>query len=159
VRQALKDHASAIEEGKADVLGIYMITKLKEDKEELQDVTLEAYYTTFMASIFRSIRFGSSSAHGVANLIRFNYFREMGAFVRDEKGHYRVDMAKFKSAIDSLSSKILTLQGDGDYQATQAFVEKYGVKTPTLQKDLDRVHEAGIPVDITFEQGKTILGL
>lgn len=159
VRQALKGHASAIEEGKADVLGIYMITRLKDDKGELEDVSLEEYYSTFMASIFRSIRFGSSSAHGVANLIRFNYFKEKGAFVRDKNGHYRVDMEKFREAIDALSNKILTLQGNGDYEATQAFVDEYGTKTPTLEEDLQRVNEAGIPVDITFEQGKQVLGL
>ncbi len=159
VRKALKNYASAIEEGKADILGIYMITKLKEEQGELSEVPLESYYTTFLASIFRSVRFGSSSAHGIANLIRFNYFKERGAFLKDELGMYRVDMDKFKKAIDSLSARILTLQGDGNYQEVKAFVEKYGVMGEELKNDLDRINAAGVPVDIVFEQGRDVLGL
>ncbi len=159
VRNALRDLASAIEEGKADILGIYMITKLKEDKGELADVSLESYYTTFLASIFRSIRFGSSSAHGKANLIRFNFFKEMGAFVKDKNGFYKVDMEKFKDAIDALSARILTLQGDGNYEAVKSFVEQYGQMGDELKKDLERINKAGIPIDIVFDQGKEVLGL
>ena len=80
VRAALKEHASALEEGKADILGLYMVTQLFE-KGELTTGTLQDYYTTFMASIFRSVRFGASSAHGKANMIRFNYFANEGAFI------------------------------------------------------------------------------
>ena len=76
VREALKEHASALEEGKADVLGLYMITELHKKGEIKED--LMNYYTTFMTSIFRSVRFGASSSHGKANMIRFNYFLEMG---------------------------------------------------------------------------------
>ncbi len=159
VRNALRDLASAIEEGKADILGIYMITKLKEDKGELTDVSLESYYTTFLASIFRSIRFGSSSAHGKANLIRFNFFKEMGAFVKDENGFYKVNMEKFRDAIDALSARILTLQGDGNYKAVKSFVEQYGRMGDELKKDLERIKKAGIPIDIVFDQGEKVLGL
>ncbi len=159
VRNALRDLASAIEEGKADILGIYMITKLKEEKGELADVPLESYYTTFLASIFRSIRFGSASAHGKANLIRFNFFKEMGAFVKGADGYYKVNMEKFKDAIDALSARILTLQGDGNYAAVKSFVDKYGQMGDELKKDLERINGAGIPVDIVFEQGEKVLGL
>ena len=159
VRNALRDLASAIEEGKADILGIYMITKLKEDKGELADVSLDSYYTTFLASIFRSIRFGSSSAHGKANLIRFNFFKEMGAFVKDQNGFYKVNMEKFRDAIDALSARILTLQGDGNYEAVKSFVEQYGQMGDELKKDLERINKAGIPIDIVFDQGEKVLGL
>jgi len=159
VRNALRDLASAIEEGKADILGIYMITKLKEEKGELADVPLESYYTTFLASIFRSIRFGSASAHGKANLIRFNFFKEMGAFIKGPAGYYKVNLEKFKEAIDALSARILTLQGDGNYEAVKSFVEKYGHMGDELRNDLKRINEAGIPVDIVFEQGEKVLGL
>ncbi len=90
VREALKENASELEEGKADVLGLYMITKLHQQGEVEGD--LKEYYTTFMASIFRSVRFGASSAHGKANMIRFNYFQEQGAFTRDVgSGTYKID--------------------------------------------------------------------
>ncbi len=158
VREALRNHASAIEEGKADVLGLYMVTKLIEQGE--WDAALMDHYTTFLASIFRSIRFGTSSAHGRANLIRFNFFQEMGAFSRDEAtGTYRINPDNIQPAIDALSEKILTLQGDGDYDAVQAFVDQYQQMTPQLQADLDRLASAGIPVDIVFEQGTDVLGL
>src|SRR3546814_13234512 len=87
VREALKEHASALEEGKADILGLYMIMQLLE-KGELEG-SPEDYMTTFLAGIFRSVRFGASRAHGVANMIRFNYFREQGAFQRAENGTYQ----------------------------------------------------------------------
>jgi hypothetical protein len=159
VRQALKDHASALEEGKADILGLYMVQKLR-DMGEISEGELMDDYVTFMAGIFRSVRFGASSAHGKANMIRFNYFSAAGAFSRDpESGAYRVNRAAFEAAAESLSRRLLTLQGDGDYDAVDAFVREYGAVGPQLQADLDRLGQAGIPVDIVYEQGKANLGL
>ena len=85
VRTALRDLASAMEEGKADVLGLYMIKSLYE-KGEIKEGELMDYYVTFVAGIFRSVRFGASSAHGRANMVRFNYFQDRGAFKRDAGG-------------------------------------------------------------------------
>lgn len=158
VRGALKEHASALEEGKADILGLYMVQQLLE-KGEITEGVLEDYYVTFMAGIFRSVRFGASSAHGKANMIRFNFFQEQGAFARDENGLYSVNMANMETAIDALSSKILTLQGDGDYQGVDTLVAEYGVIKANLQSDLAKLTKAQIPVDITFVQGKEVLGL
>ena len=158
VRQALEEHASALEEGKADILGLYMVTELHGQGQI--DTPLEESYVTFLAGIFRSVRFGASSAHGVANMIRFNFFREHGAFSRDEStGIYSVDHDKMREAMAALSEKILTLQGDGDKAAVAAFVETYGKIGDVLQADLDRLADAGIPVDVTFEQGVDVLGL
>jgi hypothetical protein len=158
VRSALKEHASALEEGKADILGLYMVTQLFE-QGVLAEGELEDYYTTFMASIFRSVRFGASSAHGKANMIRFNYFADEGAFKRNEKGQYAIDMDKMRAAMNSLSRKILTLQGDGDYNGVAELVATLGVVSPQLKADLDKLADAGIPVDVTFKQGKDVLGL
>ena len=158
VRQALEEHASALEEGKADILGLYMVTELHAQGEI--ENTLEENYVTFLAGIFRSVRFGAASAHGVANMIRFNFFREQGVFTRDESsGTYRVDHDKMQAAIGELSRKILTLQGDGDKAAVADFVATYGKVDSALQADLDRLSAAGIPVDVTFEQGVDVLGL
>ena len=158
VRQALEEHASALEEGKADILGLYMVTELHAQGEI--DNALEENYVTFLAGIFRSVRFGAASAHGVANMIRFNFFREQGAFTRDESsGTYRVDHDKMRTAMAELSRKILTLQGDGDKAGVADFVTTYGKVGPMLQADLDRLSAAGIPVDVTFEQGVDVLGL
>ncbi|MHB1168556.1 MAG: dipeptidyl-peptidase 3 family protein [Longimicrobiales bacterium] len=159
VREALKEHASALEEGKADVLGLYMVTSLQE-QGELGDAPLEDYYTTFLASIFRSVRFGAASAHGRANMARFNYFAERGAFERNpDTGTYRVDVDQMRQAMNDLSELILTLQGNGDYGGVAAFVEEYGNIGPDLQAGLDRVNASGIPVDVVWEQGREVLGL
>ncbi len=158
VRQALKENYSALEEGKADVLGLYMITQLFE-KGELEG-SIEEYYTTFMTSIFRSVRFGASSAHGKANMIRFNFFLKMGAFSKDEEtGKYSVDFEKMKEAMNALSEVILTLQGDGNYEGVSELVAEMGIFGDELQSDLDRLANARIPVDIVFEQGADILGI
>jgi hypothetical protein len=113
-----------------------------------------------MAGIFRSVRFGATSAHGKANMIRFNFFEQEGAFSRDEATDtYRINLAEFEQAVKELSRKLLTLQGDGDYAAVQAFVRDMGTVGPQLQADLDRLASANIPVDIVFEQGADVLGL
>jgi len=153
VREAMAEHASALEEGKADILGLYMVAKLHE-AGELEDAELIDNYVTFLAGIFRSIRFGAASAHGTANLLRFNFFAERGAFSRDETtGTYRVNEEKMAAAVEALSEKILRLQGDGDSEGATLFVAQMGRIEPQLQADLDRLAEAGIPVDIVFEQG------
>ena len=156
-REALKEQYAAIEEGKADILGLHMITQLHERGEIEGD--LQDYYVTFMAGIFRSVRFGASSAHGKANMIRFNFFREYGAFERDDQGRYRVNVPKLTLATRDLSTRLLTLQGDGDYDGAAKLVASLGTITPDLQRELDRLSAQGIPVDVVFEQGTEVLGL
>jgi hypothetical protein len=159
VRQAMKEHDSALEEGKADILGLYMVQKLRE-KGEITEGEVMDDYVTFLAGIFRSVRFGATSAHGKANMIRFNFFEQAGAFSRDEvTGTYRVNLPEFEQAIQALGKRLLTLQGDGDYAAVDAFVAEMGNVSPQLQADLDRLSAQSIPVDIVFEQGAGVLGL
>lgn len=159
VREALQETYSALEEGKADVLGLYMVTQMF-DQGVLTEGSLEDYYVTFMTSIFRSVRFGASSAHGQANMIRYNYFLEQDAFERNEEtGRYRVHMDKMKTAMDQLSEIILVLQGDGVKADVEQLIADYGAVGDVLQSDLDRLSEANIPVDIVFEQGLWQLGL
>jgi hypothetical protein len=159
VRQALKEHASALEEGKADILGLYMVQKLREMGEITEGELLDNY-VTFLAGIFRSVRFGASSAHGRANMIRFNYFSDAGAFSRDpETGTYRVNVAEFEQAVKDLSNDLLVLQGNGDYDKVAAFVAEKGNVGTQLQADLDRLDAISIPVDIVYQQGRQVLGL
>ena len=155
VRTTLKEHAGAIEEGKADILGLHMINQLHERGELKTD--LQDYYVTFMAGIFRSVRFGASSAHGKANMIRFNFFRDAGAFERLPNGKYRVNVERFREATRDLSSVLLQLQGDGDYPGAASLVKTKGVIGPQLQSELDKLTEKGIPVDVIFRQGPEVL--
>jgi hypothetical protein len=159
VREALKDQASSFEEGKADVLGLYMVAKLA-DKGELDKTRLMDNYVTFLAGILRSVRFGASDAHAKANMVRFNFFQQEGAFSRDPAtGRYRVDFDKMTAAMNKLSARLLTIQGDGDYAAAKALTDSMGNVDATLAGDLKKLDAAHIPVDITFEQGKDVLGL
>ena len=159
VRNALKEQAGALEEGKADVLGLYMITRLHQ-QGELEDTELADHYVTFLAGIFRSIRFGTSSAHGRANAAQFSFFQERGAFTRDSAGgRYRVDLPRMREAVDAMAERILRFQGDGDYDGVTRFMAERAAVSPALQGDLDRLKDLGIPVDITFEQGAHVLGL
>lgn len=158
VRNALKETYSSIEEGKADIMGLYLVTKLYEmgeyDKGELMD-----NYVTFFASVFRSSRFGAASAHGKANMMRFNYFEEKDAFTKNEDGTYTINFEKMKETMISLMQKILKMQGDGNYEAAKAWIEKDGKIKEGFQKDLNRINDANIPVDIVFKQGPDVVGL
>lgn len=157
VRNALQEQYSWLEEGKADVLGLYMVTGLLKQGELEGDI--KDYYTTYMAGILRSVRFGASSAHGKANMQCFNYFKENGAFERTANGTYRVNYDKFATAMNGLSAVILTLQGNGDKAAVAKAQKEKGIIAPELQADLDRLSKKGIPVDIVFEQGFDVLGM
>ena len=157
VRSSLKELASALEEGKADILGLYMVQQLHK-KGEI-DGDMKDYMTTFMAGIFRSVRFGASSAHGKANMIRFNFFKEKEAFTKNEDGTYKVNYEKMEVAMKELSNVILTLQGNGDYEGVAKLVEEKGKIPADLQADLDKLAGKNIPVDVIFEQGVEALGL
>jgi hypothetical protein len=168
VREALGADYSAIEECKADVLGLYMVTQLFDEKQ--LEGNLDDYYVTFVASVFRSVRFGAASAHGKANMITFNTLLNQGAIVLEEKGKaqadggaekrtYRVDVAKMRQVISDLAGELLRLQGNGNVADVKAVLNTRGVIGASLQLDLKRIEKAGIPVDLVFEQGIKTLGL
>jgi len=92
-------------------------------------------------------------------MIRFNFFKQTGAFTRNEDGTYKVNFNKLQNAMGMLSRIILEYQGDGNYEGVANFVKNYGKISNELQKDLDRLSEASIPVDVVFEQGASVLGL
>ena len=156
VHSALGNQYTAIEEAKADVLGLFLVTKLAEmgvyTTTEMVD-----NYTTFLAGIFRSVRFGAASAHGKANMLEFNYMEKEGAFTRNEEGLYAIDFDKMKAAVEKLAGDILVCQGNGDYEAAKAWLGEMSVIHPELQADLDRVNNAGVPTDIYFKMGPDVL--
>ena len=156
VHEALGNLYNGIEEAKADVLGLYLVTKLAE-MGVYTTTDLVDNYTTFLAGIFRSVRFGAASAHGKANMIEFNYMQQEGAFTRNEQGQYAIDFEKMKAAVEMLAGDILINQGNGDYEATKAWMEERMLIKPELQADLDRVNKAGIPTDIYYNMGPQVL--
>jgi hypothetical protein len=158
VRETLMEAYAPMEEAKADIMGLYLVYKLYE-KGELNSGEVMDNFVTFVAGIFRSVRFGAASAHGKANMMRFNYFLETGAIERKTDGTYFVNFEKMKDAMISSVTVILTIQGDGNYQKAVELIEKEGIIRDDLQKDLDRVSAAKIPVDIIFKKGPSYLGL
>lgn len=158
VRAALKEQYSALEEGKADILSLYLITQMSE-QGQAEEKDLMDNYVTFMASIFRSIRFGVASSHGKANMIRFYYFQQMGAFTKNLNGTYSINFEEMQNAMNNLASLILITQGDGNYDVAKQLVEDKGFIREELQTDLDRLKDLNIPVDIVFNQGPEYLGL
>ena len=158
VREALRERYAGLEEGKADVLGLNMIAQLGR-MGELDSAKLRDNQVTFMAGIFRSVRFGAASAHGRANIAQFNFLRNAGAFARRDDGTWAVDFGKFGPALDSLAAVMLAFQGDGDYDGLGTWMEQHGAIPADLQGDLDRLRTMGIAEDIVFEQGLSVLGL
>jgi hypothetical protein len=152
VKESLKEAASTFEEAKADILGLFMATKLIENGE-IEGITAEDCFVTYMASIFRSVRFGAASSHGKANMMCFNFFLQAGAFSRNADGSYKVDFVKTKQAIDSWATTILIFQGNGDYNAAMNYLAANAIISSELQKELDRLNSMHIPLDIVFEQG------
>ncbi len=152
VREALKERAGSLEEGKADILGLYMVRQLR-TQNELRAGTMEDNLVSFLASIFRSVRFGVGSAHGRANVAAMNFLERRGAFTREAAtGRYRVNFVRMQDAANELARVILTLQGNGDYAGVGTFGTDFGTISPTLQSDLARLSARGIPVDIVYEQ-------
>lgn len=157
VKAALSEAYSAIEECKADVLGLWLVGNLVEKKE--LPGTLEQYYVNYVASIFRSVRFGASSAHGKANMIAFNKLLNAGAIIKNSSGKYKIIVDKMKIAINNLAAELLQLQGDGEYAMSKKFIEENATVSGELQLDLKKLISAGIAKDIYFEQGAEVLGL
>ncbi len=145
VRLELKDLFGTLEEAKADVMGVYNILALMKRKEMPVDLqaTLEP---TYVAGLFRSARFGVHEAHGQGVVAQFNYLMEKGALAVDDEGRFRTISEKFPGAIRDLLHDMLVIQARGDYEATKAFLEKYGQPQPSLLKAIDRL--ADVPVDI-----------
>jgi hypothetical protein len=146
VRLQLKDTYSTIEEAKADIAGLRALQYLV-DKGALHRDLERTMYTTFLASIFRSVRFGITEAHGRGVAIQFNYLLDEGAIRHDERtGTFAIVPAKVRAAVRKLAGEIMTLQAEGSYEKAKAMLGKYGVIRPEMQRALDRLED--VPVDI-----------
>ena len=145
VRQELKDTYSAIEEAKADISGLWALQQLA-DRKLVDPAIAKTMYTTFLASAFRSIRFGINEAHGRGIAVQLNYLLDAGAFKVMPGGTFAVDDSKIVEAVTALTREIMTLQAEGSYSKAKALIERLGVVRPNVQRVLDRL--ATVPVDI-----------
>ena len=158
VDEAMKTENTNWEEAKADILGLHLVCSLI-DKGEITNITKEDAITTYIVGLLRSVRFGAADAHGVANMMCYNYFEEQGAFKRNGNGTYHIDYDKAKKAIDSWIAIILQTQAEGNFEFASKYSKENGTIGANLQKDLDKINKAGIPRDIRFNQGLEVLGL
>jgi len=158
VDKALGTEKTSWEEAKADILGLFMVMKLIE-RGEITNITKEDAIVTYIAGILRSVRFGAASSHGKANMMCFNFFENAQAFTRDANGQYVIDFEKAFQAMNQWAELIIVTQGNGDFEFAQQYRKENGGITETLQADLDKVNNAGIPRDIRFNQGIKVLGL
>jgi hypothetical protein len=146
VRGQLKELYSAIEEAKADITGLWALQYLI-DKGAIDKAMERDLYTTYLASSFRSVRFGTTEAHGKGQALQFNYLLDEGGIKYNEAaGTFSIDPDKIKDAVRKLTTEILTLQAEGSYDKAKALLDKYGVIRPNMQKTLDKLNS--VPIDI-----------
>ena len=150
VDEALGTEKTTWEEAKADILGLFMVCRLV-DMKEIPLITKEDAITTFIAGLVRSVRFGSASSHGRANMMCYNYLKENGAFSRNKDGLYHIDYEKALAAINSWADLILTVQAEGNYEFAKEYAARNAVIPEALAADIANVNAHGIPRDIRFE--------
>ncbi|XP_068653162.1 nudix hydrolase 3 [Aristolochia californica] len=148
VRLELQELYSAIEEAKADIVGLWALRFLI-DKGLLSSSLMESMYVSFLAGCFRSVRFGLEEAHGKGQALQFNWLYEKGAFVLDSDGTFYVDFSKVEEAVKSLSSEILTIQAKGDKISAKSLLENYAKMTQPLSYAMEKLESIKVPVDIT----------
>jgi len=158
VDEAMQTENSSWEEAKADIIGLNLVCNLIE-KGEISDITVEEAITTYIVGLLRSVRFGASEAHGIANMMCYNYMFENGAFTRNGNGTYHINYEKARKAMEGWIALILKTQATGDFAFASQYSKDHGTIGPDLQKDLDRINKAGIPRDIRFHQGLDVLGV
>ncbi|MDE5955044.1 MAG: Zn-dependent hydrolase, partial [Bacteroidales bacterium] len=150
VDDAMGAEKTTWEEAKADILGLFMVCKLIE-MGEIEGITKEDALTTFIAGLVRSVRFGSASSHGKANMMCYNFMQENGAFTRNEDGTMHIDFSKALEAVDSWAELILTVQATGNAGFAAQYSSEHARVTDELAEDIAKVNGAGIPRDIRFE--------
>ena len=150
VDAAMGSEKTTWEEAKADILGLFMVSKLI-DMGEITDITKEQSVATFIAGIVRSVRFGFASSHGKANMMCYNFMEDKGAFTRDADGRYVIDFDKAAAAIDAWASLILETQATGNFEFAQKYSSENASIRESLAADIEKVNGAGIPRDIVFD--------
>jgi hypothetical protein len=145
-RQEMKELYSAIEEAKADVTGLFLLQYLFDHGLAHSPAAERQLYTTFLASAFRSLRFGLTEAHGKGMALQFNYLTDKGAFVANSDGTFAVDFAKVKGGVRDLTHDLLTVEAQGDYAGARKMLDTLGVVRPAMQRALDGLKS--IPTDI-----------
>ena len=156
VRQELKDTYSTIEEAKADISGLFALQFLV-DKGQLDKQFEQTMYTTFLASAFRSMRFGINEAHGRGQAIQLNYLLDKGGVPGQADGTFSVDAAKISDGVTALTREIMTLQAEGSYAKAKAMIDTLGVLRPPAKALLDKLSDVPVDIEPRFVTAQTLL--
>ncbi len=157
VREALREHHNTIDATATDLMALFMIAQLADMGEISDELFRQAYITSF-ASVMRSSRFGAAGAHGIAGMIRFNFFEREMVFSRcPETLTYMVDIENMKKAVEKALAQLIMIQGDGNYEAAGQLIKNNGRMPDYFRYDIDRINQANIPVDVYFKQGMDVL--
>ena len=165
VRNELKDAHSAIEEAKADITGLFALQYMMDHAAEMKlssvlpsdEAAQRQLYTTYLASMFRSLRFGLSDAHGKGMAIQFNFLMDKGAFAQQPDGTFALDLEKFKLAVRDLDHDLLTIEAQGDYAAAKKLQDEMGVLRPLLNKAFERLEGIPTDVELVFETAEELV--
>ncbi len=155
VRKAMKELYSAIEEAKADVLGIYNMEYFKR-QGLYDDEAMKRHYVTYLTGLFRSIRFGAEEAHGKANIAQMVFLKEQGALGRDANGFWTIHFDKFQTGVSALAKVLLEIEAEGNYAGAQAFLEKYGKLTDDIKADIAKLKDIPRDLNTTYSIEKNL---
>lgn len=155
VRKELKELYSAIEEAKADITGLWALQYLMDHGNE--DRAMERdLYTTYLASSFRSVRFGITEAHGKGQALQFNYLLDEGGIRMDEAtGRFSIDTSKIKDAVRKLTGELLTIEAEGSFEKAKALLDKYALIRPAMQSALDKLGDVPVDIEPNFTLAKS----
>ncbi|HUX11010.1 MAG TPA: Zn-dependent hydrolase, partial [Terriglobia bacterium] len=150
IREAIGPSYSALEEAKADVVGMYGLRWLV-DHKALPPSRLDEYYASYVGGIFRTVRYGVGEAHGKAEIMEFNYLSEQGAIVWDAKaGRYRINALRMPGALEKLARELLEIEATGDRARAEAWFKRYDRMPATLASALARVQNVPVDIDPVF---------
>jgi hypothetical protein len=156
VRQELKETYSTIEEAKADISGLFALQYLI-DKGVLNNSLQPSMYDTYLASAFRSIRFGITEAHGRGTALQLNFLLDHGAVVEDKEGTFSVNDMKIKDGVKALTGKLMTLEAEGNYAAAKDFISQLGIVRPEVQKALSKLRPMPVDIEPQFTTAEKLL--
>jgi len=152
----MKETSSALEEAKADISGLWALQQLI-DKGVMPKTMERTLYTTFLASVFRSIRFGINEAHGRGIAMQLNYLLDQGGFVVNPDGTFAVNTAKIKEGVTALTREIMTIQAEGNYTKSKELAERLAVIRPPVQAALNKLMSVPVDIEPKFTTAETLI--
>jgi hypothetical protein len=154
IREVIGPIYSGLEEAKADVTGMFGVNWLV-DRGALPAERLQEYYASYVAGIFRTVRFGTGEAHGRAEMMEFNFLSERGAITRDSTGRYGVDYARVPDAVAAVTKELLEIEATGDRARAEAWFARYDKMTADLHASLDAAKDVPVDIDpvVPFREG------